>query len=54
VGPFLNVEHPVRERKRFFFLLENEREKNIAEARRKKFLRFGGVTNGYFLTLEVF
>ncbi len=54
MGPFLNVDQPVRKRKRFFFLHENEREKNIAEAQRKKFMRFGGMTNGYFLTLEVF
>jgi len=45
VGPFFDVEQSVRKRKRFFFLHENEREKNIAEAQKEKFfLSFGDGT----------
>ncbi len=53
MGPFFDVEQSVRKRKRFFFFFhENEREKNIVGAQRKS-VRVS-VTDGYFLTLEVF
>ena len=52
MGPFFDVEQSVRKRKRFFFLHENEREKNIAEAQRKVFRV--SVSDGFFLTFEIF
>ena len=47
-----DVEQSVRKRKRFFFLHENEREKNIAGAQRKVFSGFG--VGRFLLTLEIF